>query len=319
MTKRGPAPPSVIIGMDPHKRSATIEVVDEREHMLLGEHFGTDSGGHRAMLAAVGPWPARTWAVEGADGAGRYLAQRLVADGETVLDVPAKLSTQIRSFETGHGRTTDTTDAHSIVAVAVRRRKRREGTVGGQTAGLRVVTVDDESVALRLLADRRDELGVRKTQIADRVHRLLGELSGGGAKRFFTAAPAKMMLDELAPDGLAALTRAQLAGELVEELALIQTKIKAANRQLQQLVIDSGSHLMDLYGIGPSSAARLLGDVGDIARFPTRDHFASWNGTAHIDAPSGDNEHHRLSRAGRARRHCVQGAEVFTRPTTPRS
>ncbi|WP_380162309.1 IS110 family transposase [Kineococcus sp. R86509] len=286
--------------MDPHKRSATIEVVDEAEHILLGQRFTTDTDGYRAMLAAVSAWPTRTWAVEGANGAGRHLAQRLVADGETVLDVPAKLSAQVRAFETGHGRKTDATDAHSIAAVAVRRRKRREGT-DRQSAGLRVVTVDDETVALRLLADRRDELGVRKTEIVNRIHRLLGELIGGGAKRFLTAAQAKKLLDELVPVGPAALMRAQLAAELVEEFAAIQAKIKAANRQLQQLVVDSGSHLMDLYGIGPSSAARLLGDVGDITRFPTRDHFASWNGTAPIDASSGDNEHHRLSRAGNRR------------------
>ena len=55
---------------------------------------------------------------------------------------------------------------------------------------------------------------------------------------------------------------------------------------------------MDLHGIGPSGAARLLVEVGDITRFPDRDHFASWNGTAPIDASSGDQVRHRLSRAG---------------------
>jgi transposase len=55
---------------------------------------------------------------------------------------------------------------------------------------------------------------------------------------------------------------------------------------------------MDLHGMGPSGAARLLVDVGDITRFATRAHFASWNGTAPIDASSGDQVRHRLSRAG---------------------
>ncbi|MFB9834780.1 transposase [Actinoallomurus acaciae] len=55
---------------------------------------------------------------------------------------------------------------------------------------------------------------------------------------------------------------------------------------------------MDLHGIGPSGAARLLVEVGDITRFPNRAHFASWNGTAPIDASSGDQIRHRLSRAG---------------------
>jgi hypothetical protein len=33
---------SVTIGMDPHKRPATIEVVDERAAVLAGGRFGTD-------------------------------------------------------------------------------------------------------------------------------------------------------------------------------------------------------------------------------------------------------------------------------------
>ena len=55
---------------------------------------------------------------------------------------------------------------------------------------------------------------------------------------------------------------------------------------------------LQLHGIGPSGAARLLVEVGDIARFPDKAHFASWNGTAPIDASSGEHVRHRLSRAG---------------------
>jgi transposase len=55
---------------------------------------------------------------------------------------------------------------------------------------------------------------------------------------------------------------------------------------------------MQLEGIGPSGAARLLVEVADITRFPDRGHFASWNGTAPIDASSGDHVRHRLSRGG---------------------
>jgi len=47
-----------------------------------------------------------------------------------------------------------------------------------------------------------------------------------------------------------------------------------------------------LAGIGPSGAARLLVEVGDITRFPNKPHFASWNGTAPIDASSGDQVRH---------------------------
>ena len=67
------------------------------------------------------------------------------------------------------------------------------------------------------------------------------------------------------------------------------------------MVTARGSTLLDLHGIGPAGAARLLADVGDIRRFADRDRFASWNGTAPLDASSGEQKRHRLSRAGNRR------------------
>jgi transposase len=86
----------VIIGVDPHKLSATIEVLDQWENVLGRGRFGTDRDGYRQMLTVGRRWPERAWAVEGCNGIGRHVAQRLVADGETVLDVPAKLSARAR-------------------------------------------------------------------------------------------------------------------------------------------------------------------------------------------------------------------------------
>jgi transposase len=88
----------VIIGMDPHKRSATIEVIDHRENVLAQGRFGTDRDGYQAMLKAGRKYPHRTWAVEGCNGIGRHVAQRLVADGETVLDVPASHATRYQRW-----------------------------------------------------------------------------------------------------------------------------------------------------------------------------------------------------------------------------
>ncbi len=110
----------IIIGVDPHKLSATIEVVDEREQLLGSGRFSTDRAGYTAMVTHAKSWPDRVWAVEGANGTGRPLAQRLLEAGEHVVDVPAKLAARVRLFDTGHNRKTDTRDAHSIAVVAVR-------------------------------------------------------------------------------------------------------------------------------------------------------------------------------------------------------
>ena len=59
--------------------------------------------------------------------------------------------------------------------------------------------------------------------------------------------------------------------------------------------------LVDLYGVGPLVAGRVLAEVGDVGRFPTKDHFATYNGTAPLDVSSGDQVRHRLSRSGNRR------------------
>jgi transposase len=279
----------VIIGMDPHKRSATIEIINDREKVLARGRFGTDTVGYQAMLTLGRQYADRLWAVEGCNGIGRHIAQRLVADGETVVDVPAKLSARARVFATGQGRKTDPVDAHSVAVAALR------------AQGLRHVAVDDAAVALRLLVDRRDYLGRARTDTINRLHQLLLELVPGGAKKSLSAAQARALLNTVRPRDVVGRTRRQLASELITELAVIDKKIKAANLQLTELVNAADSNLLELNGIGPSGAARLIGDIGDITRFATRGHFASWNGTAPIDASSGDQQRHRLSRAGNRR------------------
>ncbi len=172
----------VIIGMDPHKRSATIEIINDREKILAQARFGTDRDGYQTMLNLGRQHKDRVWAVEGCNGIGKHLAQRLIADGETVLDVPAKLSARARVFDTGQGRKTDPADAHHIAVAALR------------SKGLRQVVADDATVALRLLVDRRDELGRAHTDLLNRIHKLLLELLPGGAKKYLSAAQARELL-----------------------------------------------------------------------------------------------------------------------------
>jgi transposase len=276
----------VFIGVDPHKLSATIEVIDDHEIVLATGRFSTDKAGYAAMRKTVSGWPERVWAVEGSNGAGRPLAQRLLADGERVVDVPAKLSARARLFDAGHNRKTDAHDAHAVAVVAVR------------TPNLRVLSYDNELEALRMLADRREELTRQRVQTVNRVQRLLSELTPGRAKKDITALQAKAILASTRPRDLAGKTRRRLAVEQLTELVAVEKKIKALTKKLKAMVIARGSKLMDLPGVGPVVAARILADVGDVARFADRNRFASWTGTAPLDASSGEQIRHRLSRAG---------------------
>ena len=276
----------VVIGMDPHKHSATIEVMDDQEIVLGGGRFGTDAAGYRAMLGCARQWPERIWAVEGCQGIGGHIASTLIADGEQVLDVPPKLSARTRMFATGQGRKTDATDAHSVALVATR------------MSGLRPVAEDQQLAVLRVLADRRRSLGEDHTRMISQLHRLLLELIPGGAKKALSAAQAKALLARVGPRDAPGKARRRVAAELISDLERIHQRKKAADKELRELLKATGSTLTQLNGIGPSGAARLLGEVGDITRFPNRAHFASWNGTAPIDASSGQQVRHRLSRAG---------------------
>ena len=254
--------------------------------MVGGGRFGTDIAGYRSMLEAVRRWPDRVWAVEGCRGIGRHVALRLLADGQEVVDVPPKLSARARVFSTGQGRKTDATDAHSVALV------------GTRMAGLRPVVDDQQLTVLRVLGDRRRSLGEDHTRMVSQLHQLLLELIPGGAKKDLSAAQAKALLAKVRPRDAAGKARRRVAAELIADLERIYARKKAADKELKELVAATGTSLMDLNGIGPSGAARLLVEVGDITRFPDRDHFASWNGTAPIDASSGDQVRHRLSRKG---------------------
>jgi hypothetical protein len=177
----------VIIGMDPHKRSATIEVMAADERVLGGGRYGTDAAGYAAMLAEVRRWPQRTWVIEGCQGIGRHIAVRLVAAGERVVDVPPELSARTRVFTAGQGRKTDVTDAHSVALAATR------------MTGLRQVTANEQLDVLRILADRRRSLGEDHTRMISQLHRLLLDLIPGGAKKALSAAQARALLARVRP------------------------------------------------------------------------------------------------------------------------
>jgi len=280
---------AVVLGVDPAKRSNAVSVIDDRERELACLQVVNDSSGYRQLLALGRQWPDRRWAVEGATGVGAYLAQRLLNDGETVIDVPAKLSTRARIFSIGHGRKNDPADARTVAVVALR------------TPGLHEVGVEDETIALRLLSDRRAELVARRTATVNRLHQLLAELIPSGAGTDLTARTAKALLATVRPRDVAGRTRRALAVELVTDVTRADSQILAVDAQLAEVVAATGTTVTDIKGVGIVMAALILGEVGDIRRFPSKHHVATYTGSAPTEASSGEITRHRLSRAGNRR------------------
>jgi transposase len=152
----------VLIGVDPHKTSVAVAVVDEAKGELLERaRFPQDRAGLSALERWAKRFPERRWAMENAGGLGRHLAGRLVAAGESVVDVPPKLSARVRVLSTGSARKNDGLDALATALAASRN-------------GL-LAAVDPEAASevLCLLSGRREDLVAERTRALNRLHGLL--------------------------------------------------------------------------------------------------------------------------------------------------
>ena len=117
---------AVMIGVDPHKGSHTAVVISPAEEPL-GEIRVRASAAQAEKLAEwAAAWPERTWAVEGAAGLGRLLAQQLAAAGERVLDVQPKLASRVRLLQAGDTNKNDPDDALPVAIAALRSRTCRQ-------------------------------------------------------------------------------------------------------------------------------------------------------------------------------------------------
>jgi transposase len=120
----------------------------------------------------------------------------------------------------------------------------------------------------------------------------------GGARRNLTAKRAAALLATVTPAGGPAVTRWQLAAELIADVRQLEQRIAAVEARIKAAVTQSNTSLVQLFGVGPVLAATFLGGVGDVRRFSSKHHFAAHTGTAPLEASSGQVIRHRLSRAG---------------------
>jgi len=274
-----------IIGIDPHKGSHTAAVLDRSERVIGELRVSADRRQRDRLLEFAAGFTPRTWAIESASGLGALLAQRLVAAGETVVDVPPTLSARVRLLDAGCTDKTYPHDARAAAIVALRHGR------------LRQVTPVDHTAVLRLLADRHHDLGLR-TQAICRLHALLCGLTPGGAGRLLSAPQAGRILRGVRPMGPVELERKRIALELLGDVRRFDNQLVATNQRIAEAVLASGTTVTDIHGIGPLGAAIILGHTGDIDRFPTRGHYGRYTGTAPIAASSGPTQRHRLTPRG---------------------
>lgn len=276
----------ITIGIDPHKSSHTAVALDPTGRILGEVRTPASRTTLVRLLRWAERWPERVWAVEGAAGLGHLLAQGLVANEETVLDVPATLAARVRLLARGHGRKTDGIDAASVARVAQ------------SQPDLRRVGLEDHSAVLRLLSDRRDELTQERRRAVNRLHRILRDLLPGGAPTELSAEAAASLLRRIRPATAVELERKEIARALVADVRRIDRALVDNRARCATAVAASGTTLTTVLGISDVLAAKILGHVGDVSRFGSADRFASYTGTAPIEVSSGAVIRHRLSRSG---------------------
>ena len=280
----------VTIGIDAHKRSLAVCLVDELGRELAAGEFANEPRAHRALHGWVlrhAPGERR-FGIESTGWIGRGIACFLLAKGEAVVDVRGKLTDRQRRRLRGDGKS-DPRDALAIARVTAREEK------------LPPVRADSPARDLKLLCDYRQQLLGERTRIANRLHVDLVSLRPG-YERALPRLDSAPRLDRA--ESLLRRERgmqAELARRRIDSLRRLDREIRQLEREIAQSVRALGSGLPRLVGISYLSAARIIGEVGDVGRITTKARFARMNGTAPIPASSGQTQRHRLNKGGNRR------------------
>jgi transposase len=236
-------------GRSPLKVSLAVAAIDEATGEFLERaSFPQDRTGLRALERWAKHFPERRWAVENAGGLGRYLAVRLTGSGESVVDVPPKLSAKVRVLSTGNARKNDGVVDALATALAASRNGR-----------LTAVNAEDSSEVLRLLSERREDLVAERTRALNRLHGLLRDLLPGGVAGKLSADRAARILRSIRPKGASARLRRRLASEVLRDVRMLDRKIADLNERIESEIEASGTTLTRIFGVGPILAAKIIG------------------------------------------------------------
>jgi transposase len=273
-------------GVDSHKDTLAVAVIDTGGRVVTVRQLPNESAGFVQLAALAAEHRVVRVGIEGSTNYGWAAAMHLLEAGVTVVEVPPLMTSRERSSGPGQGKT-DPVDAVAIARITAREENLPAvRPMSGLTADLRV------------LVDYREQLVAERTALANRVHVDLCWLRPGhqhALPRLTQPAHLQTAMALLEGDGSvrAAVTRRRL-----QRMIEINAELARLREQIGDLVTASGTSLTAIYGIGPLIAARILAEIVDIARYPSRHHFAAANGSAPIPASAGRTVRHRLNRGG---------------------
>lgn len=285
-------------GIDPHKNSVTIGLVDVFGADIAVASFANTGVGLNQALKWLGDLSIELVriGVEGSSGHGRHVAERLAEAGHDVREVPTR-----RTAERRRARRRAKSDREDALAIA-------RATAG--EPGLGPVKQVDRGLLLDELAAvrrHRDLLVQRRTMMFNHAEAVLVALPRSIAdllpsRRSVAPRLAAVLAVNAASPSPAVRSDLQLLRQLSDDIVVLSDRIKTLEGRLKQLVKASGSTLTEEAGIGVVAAATLLTEIGDPTRFRTESAFNRWWGGAPVAVSSGEGDgqpvRHRLDRLG---------------------
>jgi transposase len=164
---------------------------------------------------------------------------------------------------------------------------------------------------LKVWAKRHRDLARLRNQAACRLHAVLCDLVPGGIRKEISAGQAACLLEQVRPSDAVIKARCELAAEFLGDIRHLDTQLRDTKKKLAAAVRASGTSLTGIFGVGPVIAGTVIGDVRQVFRFGSRDHFAAYNGTAPVEVSSGGRRVYRLSLRGNRRiNHALHMAAV---------
>jgi transposase len=281
----------IVIGTDPHKQTHTFAAVDGASGELRrSETFATSTVGHERVLAwARGIGPERVWAIEDCRHVSGRLERFLLARGERIVRVAPRLMAGARRSARERGK------SDAIDATAVARAALREGPATLPTAYL-----DDRALEIRLLLDHHDDLVAGRSDQQRRLRWHLHDLWGAELVIPAGALDRDKWLDLLARRLVRAeqAARTRIARELLVSIRQATKRIRELERELALLVAGYAPQLLEEQGLGPLTAAKLIGELAGAERFANDAKLARAAGVAPIPVSSGRKDRYRLDRGG---------------------
>ena len=277
----------ITLGIDAHKRTHTVVAVDELGRRLgCRTTCGTTTADHQALIVWAGRFGAeRTWAVEDCRHLSRRLERDMLAAGERIVRVPPKLMAHARDAARTYGKS-DPIDALAVARAALRE------------PGLPTAHLDTPSREIRLLVDHREDLVAERTRCINRLRWHLHEIDPAWDPPT-GALTTRKHLD--AAEGRVRKLRtvvARIAADLIARIRGLTAAITDLSAELDTRTAQVAPNLRSLHGVGPLTAAKIIGETAGIERFHSRHAYARHNGTAPLPVWSANTHRHRLSRAG---------------------